>query len=547
MEINLSDWASLVQDVTAGLQALPPGLSNCLDPDVITLLQWLEAVTQVRFCHLCYHLDTNCSCAGVPPSTPLTSWSQIMERTPGYEVTASSSGVTTSSTSWGGMSRLVLPPPGISIWDMFPWKAPILQQPVTAPSCRPPIGRGKRLKATLSMRGLVPRVPQMVPAIHQPPLLPWSQQATLYQQLVQPPIRTLGPRVSFDSSATKPAPTGSRDTDVCGRQVTQGRDDDSQPASHSRGGQERSSVRKTSNPKPRQEGGCPSSSTPGKPLPQPGGITRASPRTPLKNITNYRIAGWRKDLVHILGCFYHYNNASYKEAEWNKWKTKFFKYLGQRQEEWRAIKEEKPLQYMPYMESHFQALTGIKLKGLGQFTGWIKPGSYYHAVVARQGQLHRCLHLAGTEPPKGPLIHPSESCPVTQKEEETPTTSPPTLGKEGSVTQGACSNPPIPMETGGAGDGHPGQNRLRPVLRKNGGETDPQSITGHHLGDGEVGLPIPSHSKIAREGTRWYSSSTSMPVSAPQPIMMWLPREWPATTWIWSQAWQRASTTRYSA
>ena len=114
VEINLSDWASLVQDVAAGLQVLPPGLSNCLDPEVVTLLQWLEAVTQVRFCCLCYYPDTNCRCAGVPLSTPLTSWSQITELTPGYR-TSSSSGVTTPSTSLGGMSGLVPPPPGISI------------------------------------------------------------------------------------------------------------------------------------------------------------------------------------------------------------------------------------------------------------------------------------------------------------------------------------------------------------------------------------------------------------------------------------------------
>ena len=119
VEINLLEWASLVQDVAAGLQVLPPGLSNCLDPEVITLLHLLEAISQVRFCCLCYHPDTNRRCAGVPPLTPLTSWSQITERTPGYGMTASSSGVTTLSTYWGGMSRLVLPPPGISIWDTF--------------------------------------------------------------------------------------------------------------------------------------------------------------------------------------------------------------------------------------------------------------------------------------------------------------------------------------------------------------------------------------------------------------------------------------------
>ena len=189
------------------------------------------------------------------------------------------------------------------------------------------------------------------------------------------------------------------------------------------------------------------------PSPQPGSIMKASLRNPLKNLTNYRSTGWRKDLDHILGSFYHYNYPSHKEEEWKKLRTKFFEYLGQCQEEWRTIKEDKPLQYMPYMEHHFQALTGIRLKGLSQFTGWIKPGSYYHGAVARKGQLHLCLHLAGTEPPKGLQIHPSQSRLVTQKEEETPTTSPPMLGREGSAPQGACSDPPAPMETGGAGDG----------------------------------------------------------------------------------------------
>ena len=171
VQINLSDWASLVQDVADGLQALPPGLSNCLDPEVLNLLHWLEAVTQVKFCRLCYYPGTNCRCAGIPPMTPPTSWSQIMEQTPGYGTTASSSGVATPSTSLGGMFGLVTPPPGISIWDPFPWKAPMSQRPVTTPPYRPPAGRAKWLKATLNMRGLVPRAPPMAPAIRQPTLL----------------------------------------------------------------------------------------------------------------------------------------------------------------------------------------------------------------------------------------------------------------------------------------------------------------------------------------------------------------------------------------
>ena len=105
------------------------------------------------------------------------------------------------------------------------------------------------------------------------------------------------------------------------------------------------------------------------------------------------------------------------------------------------------------MEHQFQALTGIRLKGLSQFTGWIKPGSYYHGVVAKKGQLHLCLHLAGTMPPRGPQICPSQTEALTQKKEEIPTTSHPMPGGEGSMTQGVRSDPPIPMETGGAGDG----------------------------------------------------------------------------------------------
>ena len=117
--INLSDWAAWVQDVAASLQALPPGLSNCLGPEVVNLLQLLEAATGVGFCCLCCNPEPHCRCVGVPQSAPPMSWSQILEQTPGYGTTSSASGMTTSSTSLGGMPGLVPPPPGISIWNPF--------------------------------------------------------------------------------------------------------------------------------------------------------------------------------------------------------------------------------------------------------------------------------------------------------------------------------------------------------------------------------------------------------------------------------------------
>ena len=180
---------------------------------------------------------------------------------------------------------------------------------------------------------------------------------------------------------------------------------------------------------------------------------RAPPKDPLKDATNYKSARWRKDLEHVLKAYYNHNFTSFKEVDWAKLKDKFFKCLIQCQDEWRSIKENHPLQYMPYMEKHFHAATGIRLKGLSDFMGWIKRGSYYHALVARKDQLHKCPHLVGVELPRWPQVTPSESRQVSQRREETPTTSLHMPSKEASAARGARSNASAPMETGGAGDG----------------------------------------------------------------------------------------------
>ena len=165
---------------------------------------------------------------------------------------------------------------------------------------------------------------------------------------------------------------------------------------------------------PRQEGGCPAGA-PRNPPPSSTSSSKGASTDPLGSITNYRSQGWKKDLSHILRGFYLYNYPSCMEAEWDKLRIKFLNHLGQCQEEWKNIKEETPLEYMPYIECQFQALTSVRLKGLGQFTGWIKPGSYYHGVVARKGQLNMCLHLAGVLPQTRPQIHPSETGALTRE------------------------------------------------------------------------------------------------------------------------------------
>ena len=67
------------------------------------------------------------------------------------------------------------------------------------------------------------------------------------------------------------------------------------------------------------------------------------------------------------------------------------------------------MDYMPYIKEQFWRATGLHLNGLQDFMAWIKPGSYYHGLVAQQGHLHKCPHLAGVLLPRQPQVTPSES------------------------------------------------------------------------------------------------------------------------------------------
>ena len=121
-ELNLSGWAALVQDLVAGLQVLPSRLSHDLGLQVVALLQMLEVATGVGFCHHCCNPRSCCRCMGASQSAPPTSWSQIVEQTPGYGVTSSGGGLTTLSTSIGGMPGYVAPPPGLTPPDFSIWR-----------------------------------------------------------------------------------------------------------------------------------------------------------------------------------------------------------------------------------------------------------------------------------------------------------------------------------------------------------------------------------------------------------------------------------------
>ena len=97
------------------------------------------------------------------------------------------------------------------------------------------------------------------------------------------------------------------------------------------------------------------------------------------------------------------------------------------------------------MEAQFERVTGYKLVGLGACTEWIRAGTYYHWVIAQQGQLGWCPHLTGIPPPKGPMTPPPYP-PVTAAAPPVTVATPPVTAALPATavasTQATVPNPP---------------------------------------------------------------------------------------------------------
>ena len=220
-DLNLSGWAALVQDVASGLLALPPNLGSDMSLPAVALLQLLEKTTGWGYFRYCCHLGSRCISMGAYHlAPPPQSWSQVVDQSPGYRVTASSGGMTSPSTTAAGMSGYVPPPPDLTSIDFSnrrlpPPEAPASRGLPTAPPGLPGVGRSIRLRGmaeknagaqmaqhpgglaqwTQTLPTSAPCVPQMAPPLCQ---LPPGQPAMPYQQVVQPPKKPTGRGVASD-------------------------------------------------------------------------------------------------------------------------------------------------------------------------------------------------------------------------------------------------------------------------------------------------------------------------------------------------------------
>ena len=318
----------------------------------------------------------------------------------------------------------------------------------------------------------VPCMPQMAPPLHQPQP---GQPAMPYQQAVQLPKKSMGRGVASDPSTDKTTPASGASSQNRGRPTIRGWGDGGRSIIYPRGAQGKVSAQL-----PCQEGDLPSGSTPSVPppaapegtQPQHRGRPRSALHDPVQLAARFHSTGWKKDLEHVLWVYYKYNAASFKEAEFARLKERFFACFLLHKKEALGIKERCPIDYMAYIKDHFYRAMGLHLNGLRSFTAWIKQGSYYHGLVAQQGHLHECSHLAGLPLPRQPQVTPSESHRESQMKAEATATSSskPSVGAmvvpatetpftdtpvaEAPVSETpAHSNTPAPMEMGRAGDG----------------------------------------------------------------------------------------------
>ena len=239
-ELNLSGWAALIQDVAAGLRAVPPNLNLDVGLPAMVLLQLLEATTGVGFCRFCCHPSPRFKCMGAYQQAPTKTWSQVVEQTPGSGVTASSGGMTTPSTTTTGMPGYVAPPPGLTLPDFSNWSLPPPEIPPPrglpmASQGLPGIGRSEMIKSAVGRHARAqmaagprapgqrapappmsaPSAPQVAPPLHQPQP---GKAATPHQQVVQPPGKSTGRGVTAESPSDRAAPVTGQTTQDCGRQ-----------------------------------------------------------------------------------------------------------------------------------------------------------------------------------------------------------------------------------------------------------------------------------------------------------------------------------------
>ena len=229
---SLTQWAMHIQDIASGMRMPPEVAVNCPQEDIVGVLNWLDRMTLVKYCRLCFGVGKKCRCSNVPHQTPSQASALWTPPTMRY-VTMASSTKTTASSSVGRVPPPRYPPPGLPQLDPAPMDtlpAPTSENLLATASVGRG-GRGLRQPRTPTAPGLCQMRPTAPPQWMPTPGRQEASQATPYQQQVYPPRHTTEVQTATTKASTAPSTSQGCDEMARGSEDTRGRSSSRGPQS----------------------------------------------------------------------------------------------------------------------------------------------------------------------------------------------------------------------------------------------------------------------------------------------------------------------------
>ena len=221
---SLTQLATHMQDVTSSMRMPPEAAVNCPQVDIVGVLNWLERMTMVRYCRLCFGVGQKCGCSSIPRQTPGQTLALWMPPMTSYAAMASST-ETTASSSAAGVPPPRYPPPGLpplepASMDML---VALTLENLLATAGVGRGGRGQRQSGAPTAPGLRQMRPTAPQQRMPTPGRQETSQATPYRQQVYPPRCATGTRTTTPKPSTAPGTIQGHDEAAGGSEDARGR------------------------------------------------------------------------------------------------------------------------------------------------------------------------------------------------------------------------------------------------------------------------------------------------------------------------------------
>ena len=451
---SASQWATKVRDVATGMLVVPFKLQQSVSETAVNLLEKLAAAVGVPYCkHCCLPQDqcmvhrpqvaTETPPTVVPPAygaaQHLGQQTQLATTfttpPPGYAPLASAS-TSLENPQWGSsfpQTQQSSQAPLRAMRAMLDQHFPLIGAGDSSAGTPPPPPPTKT-EAVRPQQQRPMDVTSAVNPVMMPGLLPTpirQQRPIMAQKAAQPPQQSEAP------SASAPLPprdtsTVGRGRGVMGKQLIEQQE---QRPGHQSRDQERRSGHQSREPRGRGRGlnlnrgnrgrsrsrprgpeagrsqptAASAAATQGAPRGASGGPADVQDRdesTPEEGEEGARkkkknkATGWKKDTPRLISQVLRaHPEIPISDKERPAMIDKVIAYMAERQAEWYLMREERPLEYAPYVADTFHRVNQVRVPAMAQEHSWIIPGSVYHAALATRHEVHLVEHLKDAPPP----------------------------------------------------------------------------------------------------------------------------------------------------